>query len=118
MKKLLEKIMIKKYPSLNRNNGYGRIKYYLENPVTIEPDDEMRYQKIYDATIGYLKDLNDDHLDNLEYLYKDIKSISELIYSMFGYTRLSNYVLHKFNKERIEYYKRNNLKLPDLDSIF
>lgn len=114
----MEKIMIKKYPSLNRNNGYGRIKYYLENPVTIEPDEEMRYQKIYDATIGYLKDLNDDHVDNLEYLYKDIKSISELIYSIYGYTRLTNYVLHKFHKERIEYYQDKNLKIPELDTIF
>ena len=104
--------MIKKYPSLNRNNGYGRIKYYLENPVKIEPDDEMRYQKIYDATIGYLKDLNDDHVDNLEYLYKDIKSIAELTYNMYGYTRLTNSILFRFNKERkkyraINFYKRS-----------
>ena len=110
--------MVRKYPSLKRNNGYGRIKYYLENPVKLELDEETRYQKIYDSTIGYLKDLNDELIDNLEYLYKDIKSISELIYSMFGYTRLTNYILFKFNRERIEYYKRNNLKLPDINSIF
>ena len=111
--------MVRKYPSLKRNNGYGRIIYYLTNPPeNIPPDEETRYHKIYDSTIGYLKVLNDDLIDDLIYLYKDIKSISELIYSMFGYTRLTNYVLHKFNKERIEYYKRNNLKLPDLDSIF
>ena len=110
--------MVKKYPSLNRNNGYGRIKYYLENPVKIEPDEEMRYQKIYDSTIGYLKDLNDELIDNLEYLYKDIKSISELIYNMYGYTRLTNYILFRFNKERKEYYQDKNLKIPELDTIF
>ncbi len=89
-----------------------------DSDETIEPDDEMRYQKIYDTTIGYLKDLNDDHLDNLEYLYKDIKSISELIYNMYGYTRLTNYILFRFNKERKEYYQDKNLKLPELDTIF
>ena len=111
--------MLRKFPSLKRNNGYGRIKYYLTNPLeNIEPDEEMRYQKIYDSTIGYLKVLNDDLIDNLEYLYKDIKSISELIYSMFGFTRLTNYVLYKFNQERKEYYLKNNLKLPDLGNLF
>ena len=110
--------MVRKYPSLKRNNGYGRIKYYLENPVTIEPDEEMRYNKIYDSTIGYLKELNDNLIDDLIYLYKDIKSISELIYGIYGFSHLTHYILHNFNLERKEYYKRNNLKLPDIDSIF
>ena len=110
--------MVKKYPSLHRNNGFGRIKYYLENPVNIESDNEMRYQKVYDATIGYLKDLNNEHIDNLEYLCKDIKSISELIYHMYGFTRLTNYILFRFNKERKEYYQDKNLKLPELDTVF
>tara|TARA_Y100000385_G_C12735511_1_gene484562 strand:+ start:281 stop:616 length:336 start_codon:yes stop_codon:yes gene_type:complete len=110
--------MVKKYPSLHRNNGFGRIKYYLENPVNIELDNEMRYQKIYDATIRYLNDFNDDHIDDLVYLYKGLKSISELIYNMYGYTRLTNYILFRFNKERKEYYQDKNLKLPELDTVF
>ena len=111
--------MVRKYPSLNRNNGYGRIKYYLTNPPeNIQPDEEMRYNKIYDSTIGYLKDLNDDLIDDLIYLYKDVKGVSELIYEMYGFTRLTNYLLYKFNQERIEYYRKNNIELPDIDSIF
>ena len=111
--------MVRKFPSLRRNNGYGRIKYYLTNPPdNIETDEEMRYQKIYDTTIGYLKVLNTELIDDLIYLYKDIKGISELIYDVYGFTRLTHYILYKFNQERIEYYRKNNIELPDIDSIF
>ena len=110
--------MLRKFPKLD-SKGYGRIKYYLTNPPeNIEPDEEIRYHKIYDSTIGYLKVLNDDLIDDLIYLYKDVKGISELIYEMYGFTQLTHYILFRFNEQRKKYYLKNNLKLPDLNSIF
>jgi len=109
--------MVRKFPKLD-SKGYGRLKYYLTHPYQIQKQYEKQYEGIYHKTIGFLLKMYEGKPQDLIYLYKDIKGISELIYSMFGYTRLTNYILFKFNRERIEYYKRNNLKLPDLDSIF
>jgi hypothetical protein len=111
--------MVRKYPSLNRNNGYGRIKFYIENPPeNIEPDDEEHYKEVYEDTVGYLKDLNDELIDDLIYLYTDIEDISELLYGMYGFSQLTHYIVHNFNLERMDYYQRNNLKLPDLGNLF
>jgi hypothetical protein len=111
--------MVRKYQNIDRVvGGYGRLKYYLTHPYQIEQQYEQQYEGIYHKTIGYLLNLYDGKPQDLIYFFQDVKGISKLIYDMFGFTRLTNYLLFKFNQERREYYRKNNIELPDLDSIF
>jgi hypothetical protein len=111
--------MVRKYPNIDRVvGGYGRLKYYLTHPYQIEKQYEQQYEGIYHKTIGYLLKMYEGKPQDLIYFFQDVKGISTMIYDMFGFTRLTHYILYKFNQERIEYYRKNNIELPDLDSIF
>ena len=89
--------MIKKYPKLD-SKGYGRLNYYIKTPP------KVNYRKEYDRTIGFLIKLVEHNNGDLHNLFKDTKGIIKLVYEMFGFTRLTHYILYTFNQEKEKYF--------------
>ena len=94
--------MVRKFPKLD-SKGYGRLKYYLTHPYQIQKQYEKQYNGIYQKTIGYLIRLIEYNNGDLDNLYNDTNGIMKLVYNMFGFTRLTHYILYTFNQEKEKY---------------
>ena len=94
--------MIRKFHILDKT-GWRRIQYYLTNPPTVDDDQIKCYESYYKNTVGYLIRLSVFNGSDPYYTYKDLNSMIRLIYSMFGLTRITHYILFRFNKEREQY---------------
>jgi hypothetical protein len=99
--------MVRKYPNIDRVvGGYGRLKYYLTHPYQIEKHFEEQYNGIYHKTIGYLIRLIEYNNGDLDNFYNDTNGVMKLIYEMFGFSRLTHYILYTFNQEKEKYYSQ------------
>lgn len=94
--------MIRRFPILDKK-GMKRIEYYLTHPPTVDDDQNKCFESKYDNTVGYLIRLSRYNGTDPYYTYKDLNSMIRLIYSMFGLTRITHYILFRFNKEREQF---------------
>jgi hypothetical protein len=94
--------MIRKFPKLD-DKGMKRIKYYLKNPPIVDDDQIKCFESYYKNTVGYLIRLSRYNGTDPYYTYQNLESMIRLIYSMFGLSRITHFVLYKFNIEREKY---------------
>jgi hypothetical protein len=94
--------MIRKFPILDKK-GMKRIKYYLKNPPTVDDNQIKCFESKYDNTVVYLIRLSRYNGTDPYYTYKDLNSMIQLIYSMYGLSRITHYILYRFSQERKQY---------------
>jgi hypothetical protein len=94
--------MIRRYPILDKT-GWRRIQYYLTHPPTVDDDQIKCFESKYDNTVGFLIRLSIYNGIDPYHTYKNLESMIRLIYSMFGLSRITHYILHRFSKEREQY---------------
>jgi hypothetical protein len=94
--------MVRRYPRLDKI-GWRRIEYYLTHEPQFDDDQIKCYESDYNNTVGYLIRLSIHNGTDPYYTYEDINSMIRLIYTMFGFTRTTHYILHRFSLERERY---------------
>jgi hypothetical protein len=91
--------MIRRFPILDKK-GMKRIEYYLTHPPTVADDQIKCFESKYDNTVGYLIRLSIHNGTDPYHTYKNLESMIRLIYSMFGLSRITHYILYRFSQER------------------
>jgi hypothetical protein len=94
--------MIRRFPILDKK-GMKRIEYYIKNTPKVDDDQIKCYESYYNNTVGYLIRLSIYNGTDPYHTFKNLESMIRLIHSMFGLSRITHYILHRFSKEREQY---------------
>jgi hypothetical protein len=94
--------MIRRFPKLDKK-GLKRIEYYLNHEPQVDNNQIKCFESKYDNTVGYLIRLSVFNRTDPYHTYKNLESMIRLIHSMFGLSRITHYILFRFNKEREQF---------------